>query len=483
MGANCAGVGGGGPPPPPTPGRQERRDRGEAAMMTGKLTGALARAALVGMLAAAAGAFACRSGGGDSPTPAVETPEVSGTPEYGTPVAPPPTPLPVERGVEDSSDGIGVYPSVLKFPETLRGREYFGTVGIMNGGPSERTYRFEATGDAAGWLSFVGADHTTRITEVNVPARDRIQVLIKAVVPAEVPNGDYAGTIGVLTTTTTRAGADTSGAGVTLGAEVSVALAVTGTQRIEGQFIDAAASDVESGYPLRIATTLTNTGNVTMNPTIIVDIVDAAGNPVDRVTSSDQVLYPKDNKQIITEWDTTGRAVGERVGHVSVALGWVPLGTKDVRFNIVPVGTYTRRGELEDVRLVNKPQAGDYAKLVAVFANTGQIETKGKFVGELYLGDRLIEQMTSTEQLLLPGGTGDLDLLVRVPQDGAYTVAGKINYEGRETPVREYTFRVGAEGGRSTMLIALMAAAAAVIVVAAGGAGVWRLRRRGRPAS
>ena len=135
------------------------------------------------------------------------------------------------------------------------------------------------------------------------------------------------------------------------------------------------------------------------------------------------------------------------------------------------------------MQLVNKPRAGDYAKLVAVFRNTGQIQTKGKFIGELYLGDRLIEQLTSTEQLLLPGGEGDLELLVRVPEDGAYRVTGKINYEGRETDVRDYTFRVGDEGGRPWLLIGGSAAAAAIVVAAGGAAGVWRWRRRGRPAS
>ncbi len=453
--------------------------------MVGRPVRELARCALLGIVAASLAASAC-SDGDSTPraaSPTAVPPDALATLDYGTPMAPPPTPLPVEQGIEDGSDGIGVYPSLVTFPDALRGREYFGTVGVMNGGPRERTYRFEAKGDAANWLAFVAADRTTALSEVTVPARDKTQVLIRAVVPPEVPNGQYTGTVGVLTTTTTREGSDTSGAGVTLGAEVSVALAVTGTQKIEGQFIDAAASDVESGYPLRIATRLTNTGNVQLNPTIDVEIVDAAGQPVDHFTSTDQVLYPNDDKQIVVEWDTTGRAVGERVGRVSAALGWVALGTKDVRFSIVPAGTYTRRGELDDVRLVNKPQAGDYAKLVAVFKNTGQIETKGKFIGELYLGDRLIEQLTSTEQLLLPGGAGDLDLLVRVPEDGTYRVTGKINYEGRETPVRDFTFRVGAESGRPMLLIAGIAAAVVVVVAAGGAAGVWRWRRRGRPAS
>ena len=445
-----------------------------------------ARRGVLVLLAAAMLILAACSSSGGRPTPATTgaspTPQASATPAYGTPIAPPPTPLPIPRSTADASTGIGVYPTSLGFPDTLRGREYYRTVGVINGGPSDQKYRFETSGDTAGWLTFVGQDRTTPIQEVDVAPGGRAQVLVKALVPPSVPNGDYGGTISVLTTATVRGDAKSSGAGVTLGAEVNVLLAVTGTQKIEGQFIEAAASDVESGYPLRIATHIANTGNVQLNPTIDVDITDAAGQPVDHFTSTDQILYPSDNKEIVLEWDTTGRAIGERLGRVSVKLGSLDLGTKDIRFKIVPPGTFTRNAELDAVRLVNKPRAGDYAKLIAVFKNTGQIQTKGKFVGELYLGNRLIGQLTSPEDLLLPGGSGDLEVLVRVPKNGTYRVTGKINYEGRETPVREYVFRIGSEGGPPWFLIGASAAGAAVIVLAAA-AGMWRWRRRGRTAS
>ncbi len=270
----------------------------------------LTRGVAICLVAAVVFAAAC-SGGGPRPTPtattAVETPQATNTPVYGTPIAPPPTPLPVPQGTEDSSEGIGVYPSLLGFPDALRGREYFGTVGIQNGGPRDHTYRFETTGDTAPWLTFVTPDRTTPLTQVDVPPRNSTQVIVKAVVPAGIPNGDYAGTIRVLTTTSDRAGAESSGAGVTIGAEVSVNLAVTGTQRIEGQFVDAGASDVESGHPLRIQSQLANTGNVQVNPSIDVDILGGFGNAVDHVTFAVDPVYPSDRKQITNEWPTEGR--------------------------------------------------------------------------------------------------------------------------------------------------------------------------------
>lgn len=440
-----------------------------------------ARGAAVCVIAMVVFAVAC-SGGGSRPAPTATTtvempPQATGTPVFGTPIAPPPTPLPVERGIEDSSEGIGVYPSMLGFADALRGHEYFGTVGVQNGGPRDHTYRFEVTGDTAPWLTFVSTDRTSPLAQVDVQPHNSAQVLVKAVVPAGVPNGDYGGTIRVLTTTADRAGAESSGAGVTIGAEVSVFLAVTGTQKIDGQFVDVGASNVESGHPLRIQSQLVNTGNVDMNPTIDVDILGAFGNAIDHVSFAVDPVYPNDRKQITNEWPTQERPVGDYVGRVSVRFGDLDLGTKEVRFSVVPVGTYSRRGELRDVHLTNAPRVGDLAKLVAVFKNTGEIETKGKFLGELYMGDRLIAPLTSEEQLLLPGGTADLEILARIAENGTYTVKGKINYEGRETDTQEFHFRIGEEGGTPALTWALIFAgiAAAMVVISAGG---WMLRRK-----
>jgi len=444
-----------------------------------------ARVAAGCLIAVAVFAAAC-SGGGSRPSPtatvAVETtPQATASPVFGTPIAPPPTPLPVPQSTADSSEGIGVYPSMLGFPDALRGREYFGTVGVQNGGPRDHTYRLEAIGDTAPWLTFVSQDRATPLTQVDVQPHSSTQVLVKAVVPAGVPNGDYGGIIRVITTTTNRTGAESSGAGVTIGAELSVNLSVTGTQRIEGQFVDVGASDVESGHPLRILSSLANTGNVQVNPTIAVDIVGAFGNAVDHLAFAGDPVYPSDRKQITNEWPTQGKPVGDYIGRVSVKFGDLDLGTKEVRFSIVPVGTYSRRGELQDVHLANAPRPGELAKLVAVFKNTGQIETKGKFIGELYAGDRLLAQLTSEEQLLLPGGTGNLEMVTRIAANGTYTVKGKVNYEGRETDTQQFTFKVGTDAGTPILTWLLVAAGVAALIIVTGAAG-WVARRRWRAA-
>ena len=440
--------------------------------------------AIAALVLAAALAAACGGGGkgGErpsvSPDTSIQTPQAADT----TPTAQPPpaTPLAPPPATPSGAEAIGIYPTSLKFPYTLRGREYFGSVGLINGGPAERTYKFEMAGDAAPWLSLVSeADRTQVLNDVSVPPASTKRVILRAVVPPSVANGDYGGSIQVVTV----AGGGTSegsGVGVSIGAEIQVSLAVTGTEKIEGAFIEAASQDVESGFPLRVYAALNNTGNVQMNPTIDVDILDAAGNLLDHLSSSDEVIYPSEQKRIISEWDTTGRAIGERTARVAVKFGALDLGTKEVRFKIVPAGTFSRRGELQSLQLVNRPLPGDMAKLVATFRNIGQIETKSKFVGELYLGDRLVAQVSSQEQLVLPSLTAGLEVVTQVTEKGQYTVRGKVNYEGRETDAQEFSFRVGPQGGGMPVWVwPLIAAGALAAAGVAAGAGWTAWRRKG----
>jgi hypothetical protein len=422
---------------------------------------------------------ACAGGGGgdDAQPPAGGSPGAFGPTPPGTIVAPG-TP---EQGTPEASEGIGVFPASLSFDEALRGGEYFGTVGVINGGSEDRVYELEASGDVAPWITLVRSDdRTTTVNEVSVPGLGRSSVILKAIVPDSAPNGTYTGFVRVLTRPSSTDSFEQSGSGITLGAEVSVTLDVTGTQRVAGEFVDVAAADAETGFPVRITTTILNSGNVVLKPTIVVDIQSADGTPPEQLSFDDAQIAPGAREQLVREWDTTGLRPGARTARVHVVAGGLDLGTKELAINVLPAGTFTRSAELESIVLANSPQPGELAKLVAQFKNTGQIESRGKFVGELYMGDRLIDTLGSDEELVMPGGVTAIEFTARVDEKGEYTIRGKINYEGRETDEQSLTFKVGGGvGGVSPLLVA--AGAVAVVVAVGGGWGL--MRRRGRRAA
>jgi len=369
---------------------------------------------------------------------------------------------------------VGVYPTAIGFEQTVRGGEYFRTIGVMNGSDSEQTFTFTVGGQAAPWLAIVDTQDRTRVLEsVVAPPRGEARVFLRVRVPPDLPNGAYAGQVQVLTSLARAAASEGAGASVSVGAEVGVIFGVTGEQKIAGSLIDVAASDVEVGSPLDLRTTVQNSGNVQVTPQIELSVVDPQGAVVGGATFADEMVYPGETKVVTARWDTTGQRLGERVARVRVKFGDVDLGVQEARFNILAVGTLSRRGELEGLELQGKPAVGGVAKVIGDFRNTGQIDTRARLLAEVYRGSTLTQAANSEERLVERGATAPLELFVDVPTSGTYSVRAKVNFEGKETDVRELTFTVGGNGLPLWPIVGGLALA----VIVAGGVG-WGWRRR-----
>jgi len=301
-------------------------------------------------------------------------------------------------------------------------------------------------------------------------------VFLRLLVPADAANGVYTGSVRVLTTVDEKNTGEGAGVSVNVGADISVTFNITGTQKIAGSVIDVVTSDVEAGSPLRIKTTVQNSGNVQVNPEIRLQVVDPQGAIVGEASFSEEVVYPNEIKILTPEWDTTDQKTGERIARVSVKFGDVDLGTRETRFNMLAVGTLTRRGELEGLALEGTPSVGSVLKVIAKFRNTGEIDAHAQFLGEVFRDSVRIDAAASEELLVVPGDVVPLELFVDVTEEGTYTVRGKVNYEGKETDVQELVFTVGGGGGLPVWAIVVGVAVIALLIV--GGGVAWGLLRR-----
>jgi hypothetical protein len=377
--------------------------------------------------------------------------------------------------------GIGIYPTSIDFEQTLRGSEYFRSIGVINPGNSDQTFTFQVDGAAAPWLSLVNPEDRTQVVDtIVVPPQQERRVFLRLLVQPDVPNGAYTGLVRAIGAVSAGAGAEGAGSAVNVGAEISVALEVTGTQNIAGSLTDVAIRDVEVGYPLRIRTTVQNSGNVQVNPQIHLEVVDPKGSVVGQTTFPGEVVYPNETKVLVSEWDTAGQGVGQRVARVSVKFGDLDLGSKQANFNILAVGTLSRQGSLDDLTLENAPWAGVMAKIAAKFRNTGQIDTRAVFLGEIYYKGALVDTVTTPERLVEVGEAVVMETSIEVPKAGTYTVTGKVNYEGKETQVKELTFNVphapGAGGGEVSLWVWIVLGGGILAAVLLGAS--WILTRR-----
>ncbi len=88
------------------------------------------------------------------------------------------------------------------------------------------------------------------------------------------------------------------------------------------------------------------------------------------------------------------------------------------------------------------PSVGRYIKIPVTFENTGTIDTKAKFVGELYINGNLVD-VVNTDELLVPvGEKSDLIAYLKIETPGDYKIKGHVLYEGKKTDEKELAFFV-----------------------------------------
>ncbi|GAJ08829.1 unnamed protein product, partial [marine sediment metagenome] len=229
---------------------------------------------------------------------------------------------------------------------------------------------------------------------------------------------------------------------VSLAAPVAVTIFVTGNQILSGVVNGISADDVEVKYPLRIKVQFHNTGNVIATPQITVEIATQDGTAINHFTSSEFNVKPEKRETILLEWDTTGKEPGDYIANVSVVLGDAIIKQEQLDFAILPTGTLTRSGSLTELIFEGEPGLGILTMIQATFVNTGRIDTKAKFIGDVYHDGTLVDTLQSEELLVAVGNMELLKSYFQPDQPGEYRIEGYVIYEGKRTEEKEISFTI-----------------------------------------
>ena len=372
------------------------------------------------------------------------------------------------------ADGFGAYPSEIVLEDAARGSVYYRDLGLLNGADAEVVVEPNGSGEVGAWVSVSTlSDRSIPLTELVAAANDRSQYVLRIEVPQDAANGEHIGLLALQTRAEGEVEGGSAGAGVSMGIGVNLKVNISGVQNLMGRIVDMYARDTEVGYPLRVKTLFENTGNVQADPTIEVQVKDQSLALVGGPAIADAQFGPGENGMVTAEWDTTGSQPGDYIADARVILGGATIDERQLPFKILPYGTLTRQGELEDLTLENDPQPGEVAAITAHFRNTGRIDTHAMFLGEVNYKGALVDTVSTAERLVEQGETVGLEVFVEVPEAGTYTVMGKVNFEGKETEVKELTFRVGDEGGVPLWTWVVVGPGLALI-----GLAGWTFRRR-----
>ena len=109
-----------------------------------------------------------------------------------------------------SAEGMGVAPSVLTITSAVPGQDYIETILVYNTSDTDKVYSLSSTGDIASWVTFYPlGDHTLPITQLAIPANDRVYSDVKFSIPANASPLVYEGQLlaGAPTSTDTGGGA------------------------------------------------------------------------------------------------------------------------------------------------------------------------------------------------------------------------------------------------------------------------------------
>lgn len=350
-------------------------------------------------------------------------------------------------GVVVAEGGVGIYPVEVVLEDAVRGGEYLRMVTVINQEDTDLEISFAMNGDIGPWLSIVDeADNRTELESVIAPARTETRFIIRIAVPAETENGRYTGSV-LFEGAPVDSGDDASAMGVSIGIASNIVVDVTGTQNLSARVLDLWVDDAEAEQPpVRLHVRLENDGNVQANPIIEWAVRDASGARVGEAAFEPLPVQPGLIEEIVSEWDSSGLAEGSYTASVKIRLRDTVIHEQEIAFDILPVGTLTREGLLERIILDSEAQVGGLAKVVAVFRNIGQIDTKAIFAAEVYRDDVLVGTVESQERLVVVGELALIEAFVEIPEEATYRISGKVNYEGKVTETQEMEFTVGAAG-------------------------------------
>ena len=343
--------------------------------------------------------------------------------------------------------GAAMAPATMEITDTLRGGEYLRSITVFNPSTPDCMYNLRTAGVAAKWLSLLDFDTREPIQQVLVPAQRSVNVVVKLNIPPEAANGNYTATIYAETAPVDVSGG--SGVSAIMQAESDVTIGVTGTQKIEGSAGSITVHDTEVGSPAHFIVNFSNSGNVVASPTINCRI-NMGESQVGEINNNTTPVNPGEQGNIGLDWDTNGVKTGDYTAEVAVSLNGNLLKTQKVSFKVTPIGTLTANGELTEMRSAGQATLGQMTKLLALFKNTGEADTKAKLTIEVNKDGALVDVLESDEVLVPVGKTGSLTAYFKPAENGSYTLNGVVNYSGKQTNTMQLILNVGEGSGQSS---------------------------------
>lgn len=239
---------------------------------------------------------------------------------------------------------IGMMTKPIVIENVLRGQEVTTALTLRNSDDHEVIYEIKAEGQVADWATFFSADDTNfenPITEVKMPVKEYINVVVKFNIPEDAPNGEYTGELFVSEDLGGKVNSDEASVGVLqkVGREVTIVVTDKEIIQFKTTFIPK-TYDVQKGKPLEIRVLYDNQGNIAVKPDLQLRIFKegeetAFYNAIFPYPDGEEAVRAYAQKEISpVEWQTSGQEIGTYIAELKVFLNGEEMQTESFNFTI-----------------------------------------------------------------------------------------------------------------------------------------------------
>lgn len=243
------------------------------------------------------------------------------------------------------SFAIGQMTKPIVLENVLRGQEVIETLYLFNSGGKEVIYQLKADGQIADWPSFYKFEDKNLenpITEIQIPAQSRLEIIVKFAIPKDTANGTYNGVVVIIEMP--EAEEEKKGISAAVGASIGREVSITVTDKEILKFETTIIPEkygVGKGEPLKIKVIYNNQGNVSIKPNLHLKITQLN---TGKVVHNAIYPYPEDEKPVkpferkefpsLIEWQTAGQENGKYKAEIKVLLNGKLIEEESFRFDI-----------------------------------------------------------------------------------------------------------------------------------------------------
>ncbi len=337
-----------------------------------------------------------------------------------------------------SAAGIAVGPSSLAIDNALRGGSFERSLTIFNPSDTGFDVVLKTEGSAKDWIKFSAIDGSEEIQKVYAPKKGQIPVLMRVKVPDDAANGRYTAKVIVETVPGEKV---PGSVGTILQATSTLEITVTDVERVSGEVMSIVVRDTEVDIPLGIEVGFKNTGNVVATPAITA-VISRDGTVIDTISEAKTPVSPTITERIVVHWPNEGLAAGTYQVDVTVSLRDAILAEEGRTFEILPLGSLTRQGELTDLDYEGALTVGRPIKITGLFKNSGSIATRARLSGEVYRGGSLVDVISGDEMTVQVFSENPLTAYYTPKEPGEYTMKTCAVFEGKTTDSKDMVFTI-----------------------------------------